>query len=84
MQVALMERVEDLFNLNDADQVREIERKLTEYGFVQKGADPAVLAMEHAGLELFIEIELDEDGRVHAYTLLPFDERAKKQERFRW
>jgi hypothetical protein len=83
-QVALMDRVEELFNLNEADQLREIERKLTEFGFVQEGADPATLAMVHAALELFIEIGIDEDGRVHGYELLPFEEMAKKQERFRW
>jgi hypothetical protein len=83
-QVALMERVEELFNLNEADQLREIERKLTEFGFVQEGADPASLAMVHAALELFIEIGIDEEGRVHGYELLPFEEMAKKQERFRW
>ncbi len=83
-QVAMMERVEELFNLNEADQLREIERKLTEFGFVQEGADPATLAMVHAALELFIEIGIDEDGRVHGYELLPFEEMAKKQERFRW
>jgi hypothetical protein len=83
-QIALMERVEELFNLNDADQLRDIERKLTEFGFVQEGADPAMLAMVHAGLELFIEIEIDEDGKVHGYDLLPFEELSKKQEKFRW
>jgi hypothetical protein len=83
-QVALMDRVEELFNLNEADQLREIERKLTEFGFVQEGADPAALAMVHRPLELFIEIGIDEEGRVHGYELLPFEERAKKQERFRW
>jgi len=83
-QVALMARVEELFNLNDADQVQHIERKLIEFGFVQEGADPATLAMVHADLELFIEIEIDEEGKVHGYELLPFEEISKKQERFRW
>jgi hypothetical protein len=83
-QVAMMERVEELFNLNEADQLREIERKLAEFGFVQEGADPAALAMVHPALELFIEIEIDGEGLVHGYELLPFEEISKKQEKFRW
>jgi hypothetical protein len=83
-QVALMAQVEELFNPNSRDQLQDIERKLTEYGFVEKGADPAAVAMEHPDLELFLEIELDEEGKVHGYELLPFEDLKKKQERFRW
>ncbi|KQC05325.1 MAG: hypothetical protein APR53_08045 [Methanoculleus sp. SDB] len=84
MQIALMEQVEDLFDLIEAGDVNEIERNLADLGFVQKGADPAVIAMEHPECELFIEIGIDEDGRVHGYELLPFAELVKKQEKFRW
>ncbi|MBN1195351.1 MAG: hypothetical protein JXA08_08430 [Methanomicrobiaceae archaeon] len=84
LQSALMERVEDLFELNEAGEVTEIERNLSDMGFVQKGGDPAVIAMVHPDCELFIEIGIDEEGRVHGYELLPFKELTKKQEKFRW
>jgi hypothetical protein len=82
-QVDLMDRVEALFNRFGADAVHEIERELILLGFVQKGADPAVIAMEHSETGLFLEIDLDGDGRVHGYDLIPRRERGQKQERYR-
>jgi hypothetical protein len=82
-QVDLMDRVEALFNRFGADEVHEIERELILLGFVQQGADPAVIAMEHSETGLFLEIDLDEEGRVHGYDLVPPEERGRKQERYR-
>jgi hypothetical protein len=83
IQVDLMDRVEALFNRFRADEVHAIERELIQLGFVQKGGDPAVIAMEHPDTGLFLEIDLDEDGLVHGYDLIPPEERERKQEKYR-
>jgi hypothetical protein len=64
--------------------VYRIEKVLAEIGFTQLGADPMSIAMEHRLHELYLEIRLDEDQCVHSYLLLTFEEKNKKQRKFRW
>jgi hypothetical protein len=61
-----------------------IEEELAGIGFFQLGADPVSLAMEHRRDELYLEISLDENRCVHSYLLLTFEEKNRKQRKFRW
>ena len=62
----------------------QIEKDLAEIGFSQLGADPVTLAMEHRPDELYLEISLDENHCIHSYLLVTFEEKKKKQRKFRW
>jgi hypothetical protein len=64
--------------------LNRIEEELAGIGFFQIGADPVTLAMEHRRDELYLEISLDEKYCVHSYLLLTFEEKNKKQRKFRW
>lgn len=83
-RVEMMEKVEALFERYGGKPYHEFAGVLQEWGFVQRGGDPATVVMEHADLELYLEIIQDDAGNVHGYALLPFEEIAKKQEKFRW
>ena len=64
--------------------VYRIEKVLADIGFTQLGADPMSIAMQHLLHELYLEIRLDEDQCVHSYLLVTFEEKNKKQRKFRW
>jgi len=83
-QLEIMKKVEELFRPGSVAGFTDIEKRLIELGFVQKGGDPTVSAFENKEAELFIDVELNEDGRIHGYELFPFDELDKRQEKFRW
>lgn len=83
-QHALMKRVESLFLCYDGTKPITIISELKKWGFVERGADPAVIVLVHPELELLLEIGLTEEGAIHSYELLPFDKLDEKQERFRW
>jgi hypothetical protein len=61
-----------------------IEKELADIGFTQTGADPIAIAMEHQKDELYLEIWLDESRCIHSYLLIPFEEKNKKQRKYRW
>ncbi len=61
-----------------------IEKDLASLGFIQTGADPIAIAMEHPKDELYLEIWLDESRCIHSYLLIPFEEKNKKLRKFRW
>jgi hypothetical protein len=61
-----------------------IEKELADIGFSQLGADPVTLALEHRNDELYLEISLDEKRCVHSYLLVTFEEKNRKQRKFRW
>jgi hypothetical protein len=61
-----------------------IEKELGDIGFTQLGADQVAIAMEHRQHELYLEIMLDESRCVHSYLLVTFEEKNKKQRKFRW
>lgn len=83
-QHALMQRVESLFLCYDGIKPIALVSELKKWGFVERGADPAVIILIHPKLELFLEIGLTAEGTIHSYELLPFDKLSKKQEKFRW
>jgi hypothetical protein len=61
-----------------------IEKDLGDIGFTQLGADQVAIAMEHRPHELYLEILLDEGRCIHSYLLVTFEEKNKKQRKFRW
>jgi hypothetical protein len=84
LRVEMMEKVEALFDAHGGNPFADIAGDLGEWGFVQKGGDPVTVVMEHDDLQLYLEVELDDTGKVHGYALIPFEEIARKQEKFRW
>jgi hypothetical protein len=83
-QAEMMKKVELIVDEFEQQPLSGIERQLLDLGFVQKDADPAIVLMEHHDLQLTLEIELNEDGNIHGYEILTFEEMTKKQEKFRW
>jgi hypothetical protein len=61
-----------------------IEKELGDLGFIETGADPTVIAMEHQKDELYLEIWLDESRCIQSYLLITFEEKNKKLRKFRW
>ncbi|MDK2974295.1 MAG: hypothetical protein PWP08_666 [Methanofollis sp.] len=83
-QTGMMKTVESILDAAGGRPLESIERDLAGLGFVQVGADPTAVAMEQKDRELYLEIEIDPEGAVHSYVLIPFDEKLQKQEPFRW
>lgn len=83
-QAEMMKKVELIVEEFEQKPLSRIERQLLDLGFVQKDADPAIVLMEHHDLQLTLEIGLNEDGNIHGYEILTFEEITKKQEKFRW
>jgi hypothetical protein len=83
-QRTMMKKVETLFHRLDRTEPIQIEERLRELGFVERGADPAVILLIHPELNLYLDILLDEEGLIHGYELVPEEEWEKKQEKFRW
>jgi hypothetical protein len=83
-QIGTMKTVESILDAAEGRPLGSLERDLAGLGFTEIGADPAAVAMEQREQELYLEIGLDADGKVHGYVLIPFDEKVQKQEPFRW
>ncbi len=64
--------------------LNRIEKELSDIGFTQSGGDQVAIAMEHIPHELYLEILLDEGRCIHSYLLVTFEEKKKKQRKFRW
>jgi hypothetical protein len=64
--------------------LNRIEKELSDIGFTQSGGDQVAIAMEHIPHELYLEILLDEGRCIHSYLLVTFEEKNKKQRKFRW
>jgi hypothetical protein len=84
LRTGIMKKVEELFADSCGKELRDIEQELGKLGFTETGADPAAIAFEHKTMELYLEIELDNARCVHGYFLVPFEEKQKKQRKFRW
>ena len=78
------ECVESLFDCYESKTPSFLLETLKQLGFVEKGADPAFLILVHPELELYLDIGLDANGKIHGYELLPFEEMREKQRKFRW
>jgi hypothetical protein len=83
-QLRMKRLVERLVTGNRRKPVPGLEKDLHALGFVQLGADQIAVAFEHAGMELYLEIELDDDRTLHSYFIVPFEEKEKKRRKYRW
>lgn len=78
------EKTEALFDTMPHDRFQDIEKELLALGFIQRGSDPASAEFEHWNAGLMLDVAFDEEGAVHAYELLTFEEMDEKQREFRW
>jgi len=76
--------VERLITGNRRMPLIRIEKDLALLGFTELGADLIAVAFEHKENELYLEIYLDDARSIHSYLLVTFDEKNKKQRKFRW
>lgn len=83
-QLRTKRKAERLITGNCRLPLYRIEKELAGIGFIETGADPIAMAMEHRHDELYLEIWLDEDRCIHSYLLITFEEKNKKQRKFRW
>jgi hypothetical protein len=83
-QLRTKRKTERLITGNCNLPLYRIEKDLGDIGFTQLGADQIAIAMEHRPHELYLEILLDEGHCVHSYLLVTFEEKNKKQRKFRW
>ena len=84
LQLRIKRSVERLFTGSCKTPFSRIGKDLLRLGFIETGADPVAIAMENRSAELYLEVERDEGECVHSYLVLSFNEKAKKQRRFRW
>jgi hypothetical protein len=83
-QLRTKRKTERLISASCRLPLYHIEKELVDIGFTELGADPVAIAMEHPVDELYLEIWLDEARCVHSYLLVTFEEKNKKQRKFRW
>jgi hypothetical protein len=83
-QLRMKRLVERLVTGNRRGPVRKLEKDLHELGFVELGGDQVAIAFEHISMELYLEIELDDDRCIHSYFIVPFEEKEKKRRKYRW
>jgi hypothetical protein len=83
-QLRMKRLVERLVTGNRRRPVSRLEKELHALGFVELGADQVAVAFEHVFMELYLEIELDDDRNIHSYFIVPFEEKEKKRRKFRW
>jgi hypothetical protein len=83
-QLRMRRLVERLVTSHRREPVSRLEKDLHALGFVELGADQVAVAFEHASMELYLEIELDDDRHIHSYFIVPFEEKEKKRRKYRW
>lgn len=83
-QLRMKRHVERLISSHSREPMRKVEKELHALGFAELGADPVAVAFEHVFMELYLEIELDDNHTIHSYFIVPFEEKEKKQRKYRW
>ena len=83
-QVRMKRKIERLFTGSCRRPLAGYEKELFALGFVQLGGDQVAIAFENKPMELYLEIGLEEPRCVHSYLLVTFEEKNKKQRKFRW
>jgi len=82
-QLRMRRHAERLISSHRRLPVQKVEKELAALGFVELGADQVAVAFEHRTMELYLEVELDE-GKIHSYFIVPFEEKEKKRRKYRW
>ena len=83
-QLRMKRLVERLVTSHRRAPVSKIGKDLHALGFVELGADQVAIAFEHVIMELYLEIELDDERHIHSYFIVPFEEKEKKRRKYRW
>ena len=83
-QLRMKRLVERLISTNRRYSVSRVEKELHALGFVELGADQVAVAFEHAAMELYLEILLDDERAIHSYFIVPFEEKSRKRRKYRW
>jgi len=83
-QLRMKRHVDRLVTSNRRAPVSKLEKDLHALGFVELGADQVAVAFEHVAMELYLEIELDDERHIHSYFIVPFEEKEKKRRKYRW
>jgi len=83
-QLKTKRNAERLITGNRRSPLARIEKELAWIGFTEIGADPIAVAFEHKADELYLEIFVDDDRHIHSYLLVTFEEKKKKQRKYRW
>ena len=83
-QLRMKRLVERLVTGNRRAPVKKLEKDLHALGFAELGADQVAIAFEHVIMELYLEIELDDERHIHSYFIVPFEEKEKKRRKYRW
>jgi hypothetical protein len=83
-QLRMKRLVERLITRERNLPLRKLENDLRTLGFIEIGADQVAVAFQHANMELYLEIELDDRRCIHSYFIVPFEEKEKKRRKYRW
>lgn len=83
-QLRMKRLVERLVTSHRRMPVIRLNKDLSALGFVELGADQVAIAFEHRIMELYLEIELDDERKIHSYFIVPFAEKEKKRRKYRW
>lgn len=83
-QLRMKRLVERLVTRERRLPLSKLEKDLLALGFVEVGADQVAMAFEHIAMELYLELELDDRCCIHSYFMVPFDEKEKRQRKYRW
>lgn len=83
-QLRVRRAVERLFAKGSRKPAAGFEMELAGLGFVQTGGDPVILAFENPAVELSLELTLGTGQLVHSYEVLTFEERTRRQQKFRY
>ena len=83
-QLRMKRLVERLVTSHRRMPVSKLDKDLHALGFVELGSDQIATAFEHVIMELYLEIELDDERHIHSYFIVPFEEKEKKRRKYRW
>ena len=77
-------KTETLFEKCSPEDFQELQKRLINLGYVQRGSDPVSAEFHHTGAGLLLDVGFDEGGVIHSYELLTTEEMDEKHRKFRW
>lgn len=83
-QLRMKRIVERLVSSNKLLPLRKVEKDLHALGFAELGTDQVAIGFEQGTMELYLEIELDDDRRIRSYFIVPFEEKKMNRRKYRW
>ena len=77
-------KTENLFEKCSTEDFQELQKRLINLGYVQRGSDPVSAEFHHTGAGLLLDVEFDKNSGIHSYELLTTEEMKEKHRKFRW